>query len=335
MGSPFFAGVDVGGTNIKVGLVNVDGEVVAYDKFPTQPNVSPSSNLKNASDLIRRLIVENGMTDGEFIATGLATPGPMDIPSGKILTPFNLPAWRHQNVRDMLAEFVERPVAFSNDAGAAAYGEYWIGSGREYNSAILITLGTGVGGGIIIDGQSVDGAHSHGAEIGHLNVNSAADARKCSCGLTGCLEAYASATALVAITAERIAAGESSSLKDLIGDDSPLSTLMIYKAAQDGDSLATKMIGDTARWLGIGIASLAHVIDPEVVLLGGAMNFGGNDSQIGREFLAAIYTNFRSRSLPVVAEKLVVKFASLGSDAGFIGAAGLAKSHFFDKAVPA
>lgn len=333
MSRPFFAGIDVGGTNIKVGLVSAEGEVIADDKFPTLADQPPVPNLESAAKMVQHLIERAGLNQEDLQGAGLATPGPMDIPAGLILTPFNLPGWRHHNVRQTMAEFLDRPVVFSNDAGAAGFGEYWIGRGSEFRSVILVTLGTGVGGGIIIDGKSVDGAHSHGAEIGHIIVDSSPTARICSCGKPGHLEAYSSATAIVAITAEKMNAGHSSLLSEMIDEDSPLSALKIYHAAQQGDELANTAITETAHYLGIAITSLAHSIDPQAVLLGGAMNFGGSESEIGRNFLSTIQTYIKKYSMEVIAEKLIVDFATLGSDAGFIGAAGLAKHEFFDEAV--
>ena len=334
MNRPFFAGVDVGGTNIKVGLVSAEGEVVAEDKFPTLADQPPLPNLESAAQMIRQLIDKSGLDENELRGAGLATPGPMDIPSGMILNPFNLPGWRHQNVQQIMSKLLDRPVAFANDACAAAFGEYWIGRGSDYDSVILITLGTGVGGGIIINGQSIDGAHSHGAEIGHVTVDTSPDARICSCGKPGHLEAYSSATALVAITSERMNAGESSVLTKMIDESSPLSSLKIYHAALEGDALANTVISAAARYLGIAITSLAHAIDPQAVLLGGAMNFGGSESEIGSNFLDTIRTYVQEHAMEVIGDNLLVDFATLGSDAGFIGAAGLAKQAFFDQALP-
>ena len=333
MSRPFFAGIDVGGTNIKVGLVSADGEVIADDKFPTLPDQPPRPNLESAAKLVHQLIDRSGLDKQELKGAGLATPGPMDVSSGLILTPFNLPGWRNHNVRQTMSELLDQPVVFSNDAGAAGFGEFWIGRGSEFNSVILVTLGTGVGGGIIIDGRSIDGAHSHGAEIGHLIVDSSPNARHCSCGKPGHLEAYSSATAIVKITAEKMNAGQSSLLSNVIDENSPLSSLKIYHAAQQGDELAKNAITETANYLGIAITSLAHAIDPQAVLLGGAMNFGGNESEIGSNFLGTIQSYVKQYAMAVIADKLVIDFATLGSDAGFIGAAGLAKHEFFDNAV--
>ncbi|MEM9411538.1 MAG: ROK family protein, partial [Planctomycetota bacterium] len=266
-----------------------------------------------------------GVDREQIVGVGLATPGPMDIASGIITTPFNLPGWRHKNVRDILAGFVDRPVSFANDAGAAAFGEYWAGSGSDFESIILITLGTGVGGGIIINDLSIDGHHSHGAEIGHMMVDPSENARLCSCGKRGHLEAYASATAVVARCQELLPERKNSLVARMIEGGGRLSTLMIYQAAERKDAFAQELIDEAAYYLAIGVASLVHTVDPEAVLIGGAMTFGGDKSEVGLNFRESIRRQAAERSLPTLAEKLRVEFAELGSDAGFVGAAGLAK----------
>lgn len=329
--TPLFAGVDVGGTNVKIGLVDNAGRIVAQTKFPTQPDASPEVAIEHAKLELEQLVDATPFNWSDVAAAGLGTPGPMDIHQGVILTPTNLPGWHHFPVRDRLNEALGKPVVYANDAGAAAFGEYWVGGGKAYSSMILITLGTGVGGGIIINDFSIDGANSHGAEIGHITIDTRPDARICGCEKPGHLEAYASASALVERTREALAelsGTDPSILRNMIGDASPLSALMISQAAEQGDDLAQKMIGETAQFLGRGVALLAHVIDPAAFILGGAMNFGGSQSPQGQKFLQDIMAEARLHMFPVLAERLIVKFAELGSEAGFVGAAGLSRVEY-------
>ena len=328
---PIFAGVDVGGTNVKIGLVDDAGQIIAETKFPTQPGKSPEVAIAQARNEFERLLDPSNLDWEDIAAVGLGTPGPMDIPNGVILTPNNLPGWHHFPVRDQLSAALDKPVTYANDAGAAAFGEFWIGGGQAVNSMILLTLGTGVGGGIIINDLSVDGANSHGAEVGHLVIETGPKARVCGCGQTGHLEAYASATALVDRTLEAMgdsASGASTILRKRIGEASPLSALMISDAAAGGDEFATRMVMETAVYLGRGIAQLAHVLDPAAFILGGAMNFGGSQTALGQRFLGAIMAEARQLVFPVLGERLVVKFAELGSEAGFVGAAGLSRAQY-------
>jgi glucokinase len=216
-------------------------------------------------------------------------------------------------------------VTFANDANAAAYGEFWVGSGQEYSSLVLLTLGTGVGGGIIIGDTNVEGAHSHGSECGHIIIDTSPDARSCPFGHSGDLEAYASATALKARAREALAAGASGSLAAAAAAGAEVTPILIAREMEAGDALARDLILETARWLGIGIVTLMHTIDPAAVILGGAMTFGGDASPVGRAFIDRVRAEIRARAFPVLAEKTVIRFASLGNTAGSIGAAGLAR----------
>ncbi len=333
--APLFAGVDVGGTNVKIGIVDNCGQTVAETKFPTQPDKTPDLAFSQAREEFDSLLAETQFEWKHVAAAGLGTPGPMDISRGLILTPTNLPGWRHFPVVEELSKSLEKDVTYANDAAAAAFGEFWVGSGRKYNSMVLLTLGTGVGGGIIVNDLSIDGEHSHGAEVGHLTIDHGPQSRVCGCGQPGHLEAYASATALVDRTREAMSDRNGSSrdslLRESIGEASPLSALMIAEAAAAGDTLAIRMIDETAEFLGRGLAQLAHVIDPAVFILGGAMNFGGSETELGQRFLDRVMTETRKLVFPVIAELLTVKFAELGSDAGYVGAAGLARQEYQKK----
>ena len=323
---PFFVGVDVGGTSIKIGLIDDRGHSLAFTSFPTADHLGP----ENAIDRIRlktdQLLAELGIDLEHVCAMGLGTPGTMDIQGGMILEPPNLPGWRHFPIRDALRTACnDKPVTYANDAGAAAYGEYWVGSGSEFSSIVLLTLGTGVGGGIIVDDQSIDGVHSHGSECGHVIIDSSDSARRCSCGQLGHLEAYASATAVAARTQEVLDTGIDSSINRRIEQGEKLSSLMVAQEAEAGDEVAESIVMQTADYLAIGLVNVAHVIDPGAAILGGAMNFGGPSSSLGRRFLQRIRTGFVERTFPVIASKCVIEFASLAGDAGYIGAAGLAR----------
>lgn len=325
---PLFLGVDVGGTNIKLGVVDDVGETVCYTKFPSQADKPPQPTIEQIKPLIEKLLAEKGYSFDDIAAVGVGTPGPMDIKGGRLLTPFNMPGWHNYPIRDQLQKATGKPVAYTNDAGAAAFGEYWIGSGRQYSSMILITLGTGVGSGIIVNDMSIDGAHSHGAECGHIIIDTSPQALMCSCGKAGHLEAYASATGIVARAKSALRDHPESALTKLNKESSPLSALAVSQAADAGDPLALDLVKQTAEYLGRGIATLAHVIDPEAFILGGAVDFGGDKTPLGRSFLDGIIQETRRLVFPVLAEKLVVNFAKLGGDAGYVGAAGIGRSHF-------
>lgn len=325
---PFFAGVDVGGTFIKLGIVDDRGQVVWKDKVPTKPHLGPEDAMQRAASKVMAAIESHGLSPDCIKAAGLGTPGTMDIPNGMILEPPNLPAWRNFAIRDDLAERIGLPVVYTNDATAAAFGEYWVGPGRNYDSMIMMTLGTGVGGGVIVFDRAIDGVNSHGSEVGHMIVDTRDDARVCSCGQTGHLEAYASATAVAARAVEAAKAEHSSSLKSAFEERGALEAIDVFRHAEAGDAVAVEIVMSTADHLAVGIVNLAHMIDPNAIVMGGAMNFGGNDSVVGRQFIQRIRDHVKRLAFSVVSERLKIEFALLGGDAGFIGAAGQARVKF-------
>lgn len=324
---PLFVGVDVGGTGIKLGLVDDLGRTVARDRMDTHEERGPEDAVRRIRQAIGELLEQHGMLWDDVAAIGLGTPGTMDVPRGMILTPPNLPHWRHYPIRDELSRACDgRLVAFVNDANAAAYGEFWIGSGRDSPSMIMLTLGTGVGGGVVVDGQLIDGVNSFGSECGHIIIDSRDDARLCVWGGgQGELEAYASASAVIERARQLLAEGRESSLRQRV-EREELTGLMLYEEANRGDRLSLEIIVETGRYLGIGIVTLVHTIDPGLVVLGGAMNFGGEAATAGRVFMESVRREFRRRAFDVVAHTTTIAFASLGSDAGYIGAAGVARA---------
>lgn len=322
---PFFIGIDVGGTNVKCGLVDAAGETLAYHAIRTEQEKGAEDGCKRIAGVVRHLVEQTGVSDDSIVRAGVATPGPMDIPRGLILHPGNLPGWWDFPIRDRLSEHLKLPVTFANDANAAAYGEYWRGAGAQFESMVLLTLGTGVGGGIIVGDTLIEGAHSCGSECGHLLVDPSDDAWKDSLGKSGSLEAYANASAVVRRAEDAIHAGESSSLSKRQAAGEAITPRIVAEEAERGDAVARRIVFETAHWLGIGMVSLIHAIDPDAVVLGGAMNFGGAANPLGREFLQHIRDTARPRLLEPLREAVQIQFASLGGDAGYLGAAGLAR----------
>lgn len=331
---PLFLGVDVGGTNIKIGLIDDAGQVLGKASIPTHADQHPDPTMVRVRQATDELLSDLGLPLSEVGAVGLGTPGTMDIPTGMMLDPPNLPGWHHYPVRDRLSAATGRPVWFANDANAAAFGEKWVGSGQKFSSIVFLTLGTGVGGGIIIGDLSIDGENSCGSECGHIIIDYHETARLCGCGQRGHLEAYASATGVTKRAHEALAAGHASSLMRRIATGEALSPLMISEEAAAGDALSREIVLDTAAYLGIGITTLMHTVDPGAVILGGAMTFGGHATPLGEVFLERIRAEVRRRAFPVLAEKTTIDFAALGSDAGFIGAAGIARAGLRKSAEP-
>ena len=229
---------------------------------------------------------------------------------------------------DELTKLTDLPVVFCNDANAAAYGEYWVGSASGQSSLALLTLGTGIGTGIIIEGKSIDGAIGYGGECGHIIIDSAKDAMLCGCGQRGHLEAYCSATGVARRTIS-LTMNRESSIRPKITPETRLSDIpkIVYFEAEGGDELAMEIVLDTANYLSIGIVSLLHTIDAACILLGGAMTFGGKRSPLGQRFLSQVIHEVKSKAFPAIAENVLIDFAALGGDAGYIGAAGLAREY--------
>ena len=311
-----FVGLDVGGTTMKAAVVDGDGRASPHVTLPTHPERGAAAGLETMCEAIRQASAVARLTTDDLTAIGVATPGMMDIARGLILDPPNLKPWRNVEVPKFIAGKFRKPVAFQNDANAAAFGEYWVGAGREYSSLVLFTLGTGVGGGIILQDRVLEGAHSHGGELGHLRIELPDRGRLCGCGRRGCLEAYASATAVVARTHEALAESEEPSVLRTLPDDE-FTAEAIFDAAGTLDPLAQKIVADTAFYLGLGAAAIIAAVDPEAIVFGGGM------IAAGEPFLNQIRDTIRKYALNYPAERVKVRYATLGSDAGFLGAGRL------------
>jgi glucokinase len=325
---PFFVGIDLGGTNIKVGLVDDLGRTLSWLSIPTAVEKGPEDAARRMGAAVHQAIRDAGLDPLAVVRVGLGSPGGMDIPSGMLTTVINLTGWDDFPIRDRVAHHCGMSVTFENDANAAAYGEFWVGSGRDFSSMVLLTLGTGIGCGIIIGHLVIQGAHSHGGEAGHVIIDSHDDARMCGCGWRGHLEAYASATAVVKRTQELLDAGRTTSLLQRIAAGEELTPKLLAEEAEAGDELSLEIVLETARYLGIGTVNTIHVVDPDVVLLGGAMTFGGSERELGRRFLDRVRQEVRRLARPVLAQKTIIDFATLGGDAGYIGAAGVARQEY-------
>jgi glucokinase len=314
---PYFVGLDVGGTSIKGGVVDDRGEPLSAVSLPTEASQGQEHGLAQMAETVRQAIKKAGLGVEQMSAIGVATPGTMDIPAGMILDPPNLKPWRNVPVRQYIQDTFNLPTAFQNDANAAAYGEYWVGAGRGTHSMVLFTLGTGIGCGIVIGDVIVEGEHSHGAEVGHIKIEMT-NPRQCGCGRWGCLEAYASATAVVKRTQEALDKdGGKSSLHAARKNE--LTAKQIFDAAATGDSLAQKIVEDTAFYLAVGAMNMMHTIDPDMVVFAGGM------IAAGEPFLERIRHHIGQLAFPVPAERTAIRYADLGGDAGFIGAAACAR----------
>ena len=322
---PLFAGVDVGGTNIKIGLLDNQGRKLAYHTIPTTAERGAEDATRRMAEGVEDVLSQVGATTDDVARLGLATPGPMDLKQGVLLTPGNLPGWWNFPIRDRVSEASGLPVRYANDANAAAFGEYWRGAGIDSPSIVLLSLGTGVGGGIVIGDLLIEGAYGCGGECGHILIDASEEAPSDSLDKTGSLEAFCGSYAVVGRANSALDAGRDSSLAQVRSEGQEITPLVIAEAATAGDALAHEVVMETARYLGLGIVTLIHTIDPDSVVLGGAMTFGGAGHPLGEAFLQKVRDTARPRLLPPLRETLRIEFAQLGGDAGYIGAAGLAR----------
>lgn len=320
----YYAGIDVGGTNIKLGLLDDLGNRLAYRSIPTQQEEGAEAASRRCAAAIAKMADEAGVA--EIRRVGLATPGPMDVPTGMLVCPGNLPAWHNTPIRQLFADATGLPVTYANDANAAAWGEYWRGAGAEYTSMVMLTLGTGVGGGIVLDERLVEGQHSCGAEIGHIIIDPSDDAPSNSLGVRGTLEGYCGSYGVVG-QAERLLADPAveSTLRAALDKGEKLTPKAIAIAAEAGDAAALSVVMNTAKLLAVGVVTCAHMVDPNSIVVGGGLNFGGAGSPLGDRFMDRLRDETRQRLIPTLRDKLHIDFALLGGDAGFTGAAGLAR----------
>lgn len=317
-----YVGLDVGGTTMKAAVVTDEGKPLSKPVvMDTHPERGADAGLETMCETIRRAVAAANLTMEQIAAIGVATPGLGDIKKGLIIDPPNLKPWKNVAVRDHIAKAFGKPTVYQNDANAATYGEYWVGVGREAKSMVLFTLGTGVGGGIIIDDHIIEGEHSHGGELGHLRIDMPDRGRNCGCGARGCLEAYASATNVVRRAREDMACfrGPSTLREFYTANNDVFTAKLIFDHATKGDELALKVVDDTAYYLALGACAAMATVDPEMIVFGGGMVGSGE------WFRKQIEDYVKRFGLPYPTKSVKIAFAQLGSDAGFIGTAGCAR----------
>jgi glucokinase len=307
-------GIDVGGTKIAGGVVDPDGQVLAHSTVE-----SPAEHVEAIEEAIVGLVTDL-RAEHTIEAVGVGAAGYVDRSRSTVLFAPNL-AWRDVDLRAELEPRLDLPVVIENDANAAAWGEFTYGAGHDVDDLLLVTVGTGIGGGVVLDGELYRGAFGVAGEIGHVRV--VRDGQLCGCGKHGCLEQYGSGSALVRNA--RAAASGGGHAADLLveragGDPHAIDGPMITQAAREGDAFAMEQLASLGRWLGEGIASLVTVLDPAAVAIGGGVGEAG-------ELLLDSLREAFARHLPGLPHRPLadVRLATLGNRAGLIGAADLAR----------
>ncbi|EMI40293.1 ROK family protein [Rhodopirellula sp. SWK7] len=314
-----FLGIDVGGTNVKLGLIEDGGQIIAQHAVPTPPLKTPERVIEYALSFANEETTSHQRIGG----VGLAIPGVLDTEEMALREVVNLPGWIDRPLLRLLSDQCDTPAMVVNDANAAAFAEH---SRRRLGdrSLALVTLGTGIGCGVVIGGRPFSGDHGCAGELGHIAIRFGDDALPCTCGSRGHLETYAGAGGVLT----RLKSSYATNPKHRIPASlqSPLASPKdIADEAIKGDTICLDVIDETAIHVGSAIGMLGQTIDPAVVLLGGAMTFGGKQSSTGIRFLEKVRATVRETTLVQVGGNLIVDFASLGNDAGIVGAALVAK----------
>ena len=303
----YLYGIDIGGTTVKMGLFGEDGTLKEKWEIKTRTEENGKNILPDIAQAVNDHSKANGFDKEDVIGLGVGVPGAV-LEFSKVNECVNL-GWGSVDVAGELSKLTGCKVKATNDANAAALGEIWMGAAADYNSAVMITLGTGVGGGIIVDGKIIDGSRGYGGEIGHMCVNYH-ETKQCGCGNYGCLEQYASATGIVRLAAEKL---ESETRSTLLKKEE-LSAKAVFDAVKEGDEVATEIATEMGEYLGHALANIAAVLDPAIFVIGGGV------SKAGDVLLPFIEKPFKDRAF-FASQNVKFALATLGNDAGICGAA--------------
>jgi glucokinase len=316
---PLFLGLDLGGTNIKVGLVDHTAKLIAQSSVVTPAEKGPDAVLAAMAAAARDVVAKAGHSMNDVVAIGVGSPGPLDLRNGIVRQAPNLPGWTNVPVEAKMHLLTGRPCVLENDANAAAFGEYWAGAGKNTNIRhfVAFTLGTGIGSGIVVDGKIVHGATGMAGEGGHVIIYP--NGRRCGCGQHGCVEAYASANSTAKRAVEALEQGANSSLlASFKGRLQEITSKDIFDAAKAGDPLATRIVDETAEALALTCLNFSRILEPQMIVFAGGMIYAG-------DFLFDKIRHFYNKhTWTVPGDPPKITAAVLGNDAGAIGAAGIA-----------
>lgn len=312
----FVIGLDLGGTKIATCVMDAEGEIIKKITLPTLANEGPEAVISRMKKSVYDAIKMSDISKEDILAIGVGAPGPLDSERGLIKNSPNLPGWIKIPLRDVLHKEFKVPLALENDANAAALGEYFYGSGRGIKNFMYITISTGIGGGVVIDGKLLKGANGNAVEIGHTTINFGGP--RCGCGNIGCWEAYASGTALARFAREGIRSGKKTIIRDIAGDEDSIKGEHVFAAAKQGDEFAKELVDQEGFYLGVGLANMANSFNPDCIAIG-----GGVSHEWDLFYDKMIYT-MRERGLKANVDNLKVVKAALGPEVGVMGAAAVA-----------
>lgn len=312
MSEQIYVGVDLGGTAIKVGICDTEGRLLQTFEGPTEVAKGPDTVIDNIENYIRRIVEESPYDWSQVAGIGAGVAGFTNVKEGVILLAPNV-GFKDVPIRAILEERLGKPVKIDNDANVAALGEAWSGAGKGIDNCVCYTLGTGVGGGIIINGKIVQGFSGMAGELGHIAVIPDLEAIQCGCGKMGCLETVSSATGIIRMAKDAVERGDRTSLS-LVED---IAAKDVFDAAKAGDEVAVRIISRAAFYLGKSMAAVAVTLNPERFIIGGGL------SKAGEFLFEQIRETFMKLTPEPVTRGVSIVPAELGNDAGMIGAAGL------------
>lgn len=319
MPEKWIVGVDLGGTTTKLAFINTYGEMIDKWEIPTDNSSNGKYITVNIAKTIDQKLAEHGQIKQNLLGIGMGAPGPVHYETGVILNAVNLGWEDNFPLKDLLEAETALPAAIDNDANCAALGEMWKGAGNGAKDLVCITLGTGVGGGVIAGGNIVQGVNGAGGEIGHI-TSVAKGGAPCNCGKTGCLETIASATGIVRIAKQELAkTGAAGELKDYYDQNGTVSAKDVFEYANKNDQVALKVVDEVSFHLGLALANIANTLNPGKIVLGGGV------SKAGESLLVPVKKYFEQFAFTPVRKSTELALATLGNDAGVIGAAWLVK----------
>ncbi len=319
----YIIGVDLGGTNIVVGAMPVDGSrEYAVRSQTTRAEQGADAVIDRIVQMIAEVIAdtsaETGAARTDFLGVGIGAPGPLDRARGVVIVTPNL-GWRDFPLRQVIRDRVGLPATLDNDANCATVGEWWCGAARGGRDVVGMTIGTGIGGGLILNGELYHGASDVAGEVGHMTIDSTG--RRCKCGNYGCLEAYASGPAIAERAREALAGDEPSLLRDAVGCDlTRITAKLVYEASTSGDPIAREVVRDTARFLGAGLANLLNIFNPDTVVLAGGVTDAGD------ALFDPLRSEVRRRAFRPAVEACRIVPGSLAGTAGVVGAVATFKA---------
>lgn len=310
-------GIDVGGTNVKIALVDDNGKIIYSNSVPTYAKMGYEYTVNNIKQAIRDLMKETNTTTSDIEGIGFDFPGQVDCKTGVVKLAPNIPGWVNVPIAQMIEDEFHIPTRIDNDVRCAALGELKFGAGKGCENFICITVGTGIGSGIVINGKVVRGATNAAGELGHIKLQMNGGPI-CGCGDTGCLEAFASGPAIVAMAQEYIKGGKSTKFREMAAaEGGEITPYMVAKAAEEGDPVAKRIFEIIGEYIGIGLTSVINLLNPERVIIGGGV------AESGELLLGPIRKTIKERAMVVAGNAVEIVPAQLGNSAGVIGASML------------